>query len=266
MYEELVQEAKALDKRATPGPWMWEIRTNIRDCKLMTAHSGQYYVMQFARWGMQDACPEFQVYDRYSGPVVERGSHGMLRADKMAKSYPGKEHHHGYDDYIDHPDAEYIAKSRGLFTKLIEAVEALTAENAAKDAEIERLRKENQSLAMNGGRYITIAEQRYELYSGALDTVEKREMEIIALKADLARVKAELSAYKKHGLEPCDHAMVRHALEEEKRCKEELNEAIKLIARVVAERDAWKAKAQYVDDGRERGEDYFPWRGPKEAD
>lgn len=139
MYEELIQRAKALDEKATPGPWMWDMRTAHHTCQLVTAHSGQYYVMQFSRWGMQDACPEFQRFQRYSGPVTERGGLGMVRADKMAKSYPGKEHHKGFDDYIDHPDAVFIAASRALVTELIEAVTVLQSENAEKDREIERL-------------------------------------------------------------------------------------------------------------------------------
>lgn len=139
MYEELIQRAKALDERATPGPWMWDMRTGRHTCQLTTTHSGRYYVMQFSRWGMQAACPEFQRFKRYSGPVTERGGLGMVRADKMAKSYPGKEHHKGFDDYIDHPDAVFIAESRALVTELIEAVTALQAESAEKDKEIERL-------------------------------------------------------------------------------------------------------------------------------
>ena len=146
MYEELIQRAKALDEKATPGPWMWDMRTAHHTCQLVTAHSGQYYVMQFSRWGMQDACPEFQRFKRYSGPVTERGGLGMVRADKMAKSYPGKEHHKGFDDYIDHPDAVFIAASRALVTELIEAVTALQSENAEKDKEIERLRAERDRL------------------------------------------------------------------------------------------------------------------------
>lgn len=137
MYEELIQRAKALDEKATPGPWMWDMRTAHHTCQLVTAHSGQYYVMQFSRWGMQDACPEFQQFKRYSGPVTERGGLGMVRADKMAKSYPGKEHHKGFDDYIDHPDAVFIAESRELVTELIEAVTTLRAENAEKDKRLE---------------------------------------------------------------------------------------------------------------------------------
>ena len=78
--------------------------------------------------------------------------------------------------------------------ELCRVIAALQAENAAKVQEIERLRKENERLALNGGRYMTIAEQRYELYSHALDTIEKRETELADKKAALSRVEAERDA------------------------------------------------------------------------
>lgn len=135
-YTELIARAKELDKRATPGPWKWDLRTSLRDAKIVTDHSGQYYVMCFERWGMQGAVPLFQVYDKYEGPVNERGSHGMRRADALARSYPGKEHHVGYDDYIDHPDALFIVEARRLLPELIAAVEHLSAELTHTNAQL----------------------------------------------------------------------------------------------------------------------------------
>lgn len=126
--KQIIERAKRLDMRATPGPWKWDLRKTCSDVKIVTTHSGQYYVMGFVRWGMQGAAPTFQVYDEYAGPVTERGSHGMRRADILAKSYPGKEHHVGFDDYPDHPDAEFIVAARQLVPQLIEAVEYLAAE------------------------------------------------------------------------------------------------------------------------------------------
>ena len=131
-----IEEIKARCEAATPGPWKWDLRTRTHQCKLVTDHSGQYYVMDFARWGMQDACPTFQVYDRYDGPVTKRGSHGMVRADKLAKSYPNQEHHRGFDDYINHPDAAFIAHSREDIPYLLEQLQMATAR--AEKAEAER--------------------------------------------------------------------------------------------------------------------------------
>lgn len=137
--KELIEQAKELDKRATPGPWKWDLRKTCRDAKIVTDHSGQYYVMCFTRWGMQGAVPTFQVYDRYEGPVTERGSHGMKRADALARSYPGKEHHVGFDDYPDHPDARFIVEARHLLPELIAAVEHLTAERDQITAQLDRI-------------------------------------------------------------------------------------------------------------------------------
>ena len=124
-YKELLEKATKLDKETTPGPWMWDLRTATKQCNLVTQHSGQYYVMGFERWGMQEALPTFQLYDRHEGKMSERGSHGMVRADRLSKSYPGKEHHIGFDDYIDNPDAVFIAESRQLVHDLTVALSEL---------------------------------------------------------------------------------------------------------------------------------------------
>lgn len=128
------QELKAIESRcaaATPGPWMWDMRTHSKMCQLETTHSGHYFVMGFDRWGTQSACPIFQKYNRYEGPVNERGSHGMIRADKLAKSLPGKEHHDGFDDYIDHPDAIFIEHSKADMDALLSEIHRLTTDLAA---------------------------------------------------------------------------------------------------------------------------------------
>lgn len=126
-YKKLLEKARKIDNAATPGPWMWDLRIATRQCYLLTEHSGQYYVMGFERWGMQQALPTFQVYEKCEGEMHERGSHGMFRADKLAKSYPGKEHHNGFDDYINNPDAVFIAESRQLVHDLTVAVSELLA-------------------------------------------------------------------------------------------------------------------------------------------
>ena len=100
-----VAEIEARHNAATPGPYKWDLRTHSQQCILVTDHSGQYYIMGFERWGFHNACPVFQTYEKYEGPVTERHGQGMVRADKLAKSIPGMEHHRGFDDYIDHPDA-----------------------------------------------------------------------------------------------------------------------------------------------------------------
>jgi len=120
---------------ATPGPWRWDAAPCNQEISLVTSHSGGYYVMGFERYGMRDAAPTFQVYEKYDGSVTERKSEGMVRADKLCKSIPGKEHHVGFDDYIDHPDAILIAHAP-------EDIKALLALVKQQAGEIETLRSE----------------------------------------------------------------------------------------------------------------------------
>lgn len=144
-YNELVEKAKDLDEKATPGPWMWDLNECNHQCFLETTHSGRYYVMGFERWGMQNALPTFQVYERYNGPMKDRGSHGIIRADKLSKSYPGKEYHVGFDNLIDHPDARYIAESRELFHLMIIAITDLLARAESAEARAEKAERERNT-------------------------------------------------------------------------------------------------------------------------
>jgi hypothetical protein len=154
MDQKYLSEIKAREQAATPGSWRWDAAPCNQEIKLVTSHSGGYYVMEFERYGMRNAAPAFQVYEKYSGPVMKRGSKGMVRADKLCKSIPGKEHHVGFDDYIDHPDADFIAHSRADVTELLAEVERLQEmladsfqghllnELDAKDQQIATLKKE----------------------------------------------------------------------------------------------------------------------------
>lgn len=84
--------------KATPGPWRWFVEDH--DVKLLTTHSGRYWVMGFTRMGMHQAQPVFQVYEQYQGPVNQRGSQGMVKATELRC----------VDRYdIDHPDAQLIS-------------------------------------------------------------------------------------------------------------------------------------------------------------
>jgi len=133
MTKEKLDEIMKRLNAATPGPWEWDVNSKCHIAKLLTTHSGRYYVMEFVRWGPQGAAPTFQVYDRYEGDVRDRGSQGMVRADKLLKSMPGREHHVGYDDYIDHPDAELIAHAYQDIQELLEYIDKLEADLEAKE-------------------------------------------------------------------------------------------------------------------------------------
>lgn len=118
---------------ATPGPWYWDV---IDAHKCICLESARWKVMDFARYGMHGAAPRFLV-----DGIMER-------ADALLKSIPGKEHHRGFDNYIDHPDAAFIAASRTDVPYLLDRVAELEKEIAAAHgredaayAELERLRE-----------------------------------------------------------------------------------------------------------------------------
>jgi hypothetical protein len=142
-----IEKSREIERAATPGPWRWDIRSRDNSCKVLTDHSGGYYVMGFERWGMRGATPTFQAYKKYEGPVDERGGLGMKKATELSKSIPGKEHHEGWDDYIDHPDALLILYARNTLPALLDELERKDAIIAERDAEIERL--EGADLALD---------------------------------------------------------------------------------------------------------------------
>ena len=104
---------RELCDKATPGPWYWDV---IDAHKCICLESARWKVMDFARYGMNGAAPRFLV-----DGIMER-------ADGLLKSLPGKEHHRGFDNYIDHPDATFIAQSREIIPALLDELEA--AQNA----------------------------------------------------------------------------------------------------------------------------------------
>lgn len=96
--DELVRKAKA----ARPGPWAWFGNSKMHDVYLATVRGGRVFVMDFARWGMTNGQPRFQI------------DHRMVTLGDLAKSehpfgpkfeVPYRRDFNG----IGHPDAEHIA-------------------------------------------------------------------------------------------------------------------------------------------------------------
>lgn len=114
MTAERLAEIERRLHRATPGPWRWVIQGWQQG--LYTDHSGRYVVMDFVRRGMRDAAPRFQAYVRYEGPLRERGSLGMKKAEEFLED--------GYLKPI-HPDAELIASAPTDIADLLAEVRRL---------------------------------------------------------------------------------------------------------------------------------------------
>ena len=114
-------DIKAIKERcdkATQGPWIWDIRKNDKHVMLRSTVGLRNIVMDFIRWGTQSATPRF---------IVD----GIMKvAALFAKSIPGCEHHTGFDDYIDHPDADFIAHSRTDVENMVADIESLQAQLA----------------------------------------------------------------------------------------------------------------------------------------
>lgn len=130
-----IKAIRELCDKATPGPWYWDV---IDAHKCICLESARWKVMDFARYGMNGAAPRFLV-----DGIMER-------ADNLLKSIPGKEHHRGFDNYIDHPDAEFIAKSREIIPALLDELEA--AQNAQRWIPVtERLPENERTVLISWG-------------------------------------------------------------------------------------------------------------------
>lgn len=138
MDDKRIEKIRARCEAATPGPWRWWFNEHCQDIKLVTDHSGMYYVMGFARHGMQNAQPLFQRYERYEGPLGERGGRGMVKASNLGKWAQDYRHN---DGWIDHPDAELIAHAPSDIAYLLSVI-------TARDAQIAELEREEAEKAL----------------------------------------------------------------------------------------------------------------------
>lgn len=110
----------------TPGPWRWEVNRAHKSVKLCGGPPkrgfGRYdlTVMDFRRYGMAGAAPVFWNwdYDRFVG--------APNRADALAVSVEGREHHEAWFADIDHPDARLIAAAPELLAHLVWAEKMLS--------------------------------------------------------------------------------------------------------------------------------------------
>lgn len=88
----------------TPGPWVWEVSTKNKEASLESLASMRPIVMDFTRWGMGGAAPRFH-------------DHGIMRrVEEFAVQR--KQHHVGFDQWINHPDALLIAAAPDLLGAL----------------------------------------------------------------------------------------------------------------------------------------------------
>lgn len=119
---DLIELARILDADATPGPWVWRGNVDSQALRLST-ESGpwRYTVMDFARWGMQNAAPRF----REDGVMVRADERVMFEVNHTATKRTDRGVYRG--DIIDvrHTDARFIACSRTIVSALLERITQL---------------------------------------------------------------------------------------------------------------------------------------------
>lgn len=119
-------EIRARAAAATPGPWRWHGNTDNRHVWLQTPRMGGMTVMDFVRWGMQQAAPRFGV------DGLMRTADTMVRyavaPDATSRKDPSV--YRADITSIRHPDAEFIAASRADVDWLLAEVERLRDENS----------------------------------------------------------------------------------------------------------------------------------------
>ena len=88
---------------------------------------------------------------------------------------------------------------------------------------IERLQAENENLAINGGKYMDIAQKRYEMFEAAVKRADDAEYKLLASqrreRAMLADMKTymERNIHRTSGVFACD--LCRHGNKEDRDCK-----------------------------------------------
>lgn len=134
-----LEAVKARAAAATPGPWFWGGNVDNRELKLVGRRPGGRFgageVLEFARWGMQQARPRFANPTREL-PVDERDFCGywMVEAEEFAiyevcPEATSREDPRVYRGNIigfRHPDAEFIAHARQDVDDLLAYVQELS--------------------------------------------------------------------------------------------------------------------------------------------
>lgn len=108
-----LDEIKTRHAQRTPGPYMWDVRTKHQTAELKSIISPRYLIMDFYRWGFQNAGPVFRDLKRN---VMRRVEHFAV---------PRMAHHPNFDMFIDHPDAIGMEKSWEDVEELLKLVDYL---------------------------------------------------------------------------------------------------------------------------------------------
>lgn len=119
--EARLTEIRKRTEAAAPGPWHWAGNTDVRHVYLANwlPGLGRCVVMDFARWGMQGARPQFVTDLLYVDDV------NALAVYEVAPAATSRDDPRVYRADIKglrHPDAEFIANSRADVDFLLAAL------------------------------------------------------------------------------------------------------------------------------------------------
>lgn len=115
-----IEEIRERAANATAGPWMWYGCYENQNITLCTKDDGMLYVMDFVRWGMQNAQPRFQA----SGMTPTKDL-PIFQVAPDATSIDDPRVYRGTMIGIRHPDAEFIAHSRQDIDDLLAYIDEL---------------------------------------------------------------------------------------------------------------------------------------------
>ncbi|HXE63200.1 MAG TPA: hypothetical protein VN519_06640 [Bryobacteraceae bacterium] len=125
LTQERIDEIKARDAAATPGPWQWRYYGGKEDPQLTAPHSGLLCIMDFVRRGMHGAEPRFAERTKNDRGGIMRSFSEWWKRDM---------------NHALLPDASFIAHSRQDVTDLLAEVERLQGVVSTQQKAIEDIR------------------------------------------------------------------------------------------------------------------------------
>jgi hypothetical protein len=134
-FPDFIDDIRARASAATPGPWGWFGNTDVHHVYLATQRWGRHLVMDFRRWGMQGAQPEF--WNREDPGAVKAGAFGgeaehvtvadaaVYEVAPTATSRKDRRVYRADLQGIRNADATFIAHSRADIDALLAEVDRL---------------------------------------------------------------------------------------------------------------------------------------------
>lgn len=144
-----------MKQKYTPGPWRWELNERSKHINLCGGvPTYDKTVMDFVRWGMGGAMPRFRA--DYGGFHCV-----MEKVNTMGIPVPGREHHKGWFQNVNNPDALLISKA----PELLEMLQALV--NHSDEG------------------YIAVSAEGYEEWENKLSLLLEKSKELIKTATEL---------------------------------------------------------------------------------